>query len=64
MRKWLTKKQTAELLDISIPTLERRMKAKKITYYKSGDSKSCKVMFDIEDVLKYMKSIKKMKNGD
>jgi excisionase family DNA binding protein len=64
MRKWLTKKQTAELLDISMPTLERRMRANKITYYKSGESRSCKVRFDIDDVLKYMQTIKIVKNGD
>lgn len=64
MRKWLTKKQTAELLDISIPTLERRMRANRITYYKSGESRSCKVRFDIDDVLKYMQKTKIMKKED
>jgi excisionase family DNA binding protein len=64
MKKWLTKQQTAKMLDISIPTLERRMRANKITYYKSGESRSCKVRFDKEDVLNYMKTIKIMKNGD
>lgn len=64
MKKWLTKKQTAELLDISIPTLERLMRAKKITYYKSGESRTCKVRFDIDDVLKYMQKTKIMKKED
>jgi excisionase family DNA binding protein len=64
MTKWLTKKQTAKMLGMSIPTLERRMRANKITYYKSGESRTCKVMFDREDVLKYMQKTKIMKNGD
>lgn len=64
MRKWLNKKQTAELLYVSMPTLDRLMRAKKIAYYKNGESKTCKVRFDIDDVLKYMQETKIMKNGD
>lgn len=64
MRKWLTRKQTAEMLNISIPTLSILMRNNKITYYKSGESKTCKVRFDIDDVLKYIQKIKIMKNGD
>ena len=59
MDNWLTKVQVAKILNVSMPTLERLMKAKKIAYYKSGESRTCKVLFRQEDVTKYLKSIKK-----
>lgn len=61
MNEWLTKKQVGNILGISHWTLERLMKAKKITFYKSGTSRTCKVMFKREDVINYLNSIKNVK---
>lgn len=63
MNEWLTKKQVEKILGISHWTLERLMKAKKITFYKTGTSRNCAVRFKREDVLVYLNSIKNVKTN-
>jgi excisionase family DNA binding protein len=65
MKEWITKKEFAALLGVTVITIERLMKSGKIAYYKSGTSRTCKVMFKNTDVQKYLNSIKvKMKKGE
>lgn len=58
MKDKLRAKEVCEILGISYPTLVRYMNAGKITYYKTGTSRTSKVFFLKSDVLKYLNSIK------
>lgn len=57
--KWLSKKEAQDFLGITKITLERRMSAGKIRYYKDGDHKQGKVLFDLKDLQEYLNKIKK-----
>lgn len=57
--KFYTRKETCQMLNISIPTLNRYMKSGKINYSKSGLNRSCKVLFSQSDILEYINKNKK-----
>lgn len=61
MSEWLTKTETCKALGISLPTLCRKMASGLIPYYKSGTSRTCKVLFRKSDILKYINKV--MKKG-
>lgn len=54
MEQWLSRKQACDMLGISMPTLNRYMKAGKITYYKNAGYKSAKTKFKLKDVLEFI----------
>lgn len=54
MAEWLSKKQVCEILDIHNNTLERKMREKKIKFYKFGEAKSSSVKFKREDIEEYI----------
>lgn len=58
MEKWLTKKEVAKMLGVSIPTLDRIMARGNITYYKSSPAVSGRCKFLEADVKKYIKKLK------
>lgn len=58
MNERLTRKDVCEMLGICYMTLNRYMRAGKITYYKTGE-RTAKVFFLKQDVLNYLESIKK-----
>ena len=57
--EWLTKKEAQNFLGISTIALERRMSAGKIKYYKDGDHRQSRVLFDKKDLIDYINSIRK-----
>lgn len=58
MEKWLTKKEVAKILGVSIPTLDRIMARGQITYYKSSPAVSGRCKFLAKDVDAYIKKLK------
>lgn len=58
MKQWLTRKETAQRLNISIATLNRLMQKNKIIFYKLGTSRSCRVLFSKKDVDNFVLSKK------
>lgn len=59
MDKWLSKKETRDMLGISDMTLCRYMKAGRIPYYKTSEYKSARVRFKESDVLKLLESFRR-----
>lgn len=57
--KYLKKREVAEMLYISITTLDRKMKSGEIPYYKTGDKKQNRVRFAEEEIKEYMKKYKR-----
>lgn len=58
MKQWLTKKDVANRLNVSIATLDRMMKKKLIPFYKLGKNRSCRVLFSKKDVDSFVLSNK------
>lgn len=56
--EWLSKYETCKMLKISINTLDRWLKLKKIPYYKMGEEKTSRVWIKKDDVLKFIKKSK------
>lgn len=56
MAKMLTKQQVCEMLNISLPTLCRYMADGKIKYYKTGTSRTSKVLFMPADIKRFLSS--------
>ena len=57
--KFLKKREVAEMLYISITTLDRKMKSGEIPYYKTGDKKQYRVRFAEEEIKEYMNKFKR-----
>lgn len=50
------KKEVALMLNVTVHTVERYMRKKKIPYLKFGDTKSSKVLFKKTDIENYIKN--------
>lgn len=59
MRKLLNKKQVAQILNVSIPTIDRLMRNGLLNYRKMGNQPKARVMFAEEDVIKFLNQSKK-----
>jgi len=60
--KKYSRKEAAEILGISLSTLDKLRAERKIGYYQAGEG--CKVQFTQEDLDKYMKRVKKAALAD
>ena len=56
--EWLSRKETCEMLGVTLMTLSRYMKAGRIPYYKNGTSKSSRTRFLKKDVIKFIEKTK------
>lgn len=54
MEEYITKKEACDILKVSQQTIERYMRMKKIPYFKSGASITCKVLFKKSDIDEYL----------
>lgn len=59
MKKMLTRKEACESLCISIPTLDRWIKKGRLEVYKTGESRTCKVLVLESSIKKFLKNHKK-----
>ena len=62
MKSFYTIDEVAELLNVTRPTISRYMTEGKIQYYKSGQERSCRVLFKASDVESFLQSCKVRKN--
>lgn len=62
MKSFYTIDEVASLLNVTRSTISRYMKEGKIEYYKSGEKRTCRVLFKVSDIERFLQSCKVRKN--